>query len=157
MAPITTSQMALDFIRAHGVVLASASGPAPRLTDAIAGEPVKGSWWSHPEARLIFALTESVRSSDEILACRLIQGKLTFVHQRLWPAFARIADRLSPDQCAQVIETHTAAGRHATSLIAFPLWLPAQAMAEANAVDEADALALFAPFMAPPTRAKTPR
>jgi hypothetical protein len=32
------SGQALDFVREHGVVLVSASGPVPKLTEAIAGE-----------------------------------------------------------------------------------------------------------------------
>ena len=45
---------ALDFVREHGVVLVSASGPAPKLTEAIAGEKIKGSWWGHPKGKQIF-------------------------------------------------------------------------------------------------------
>ena len=45
---------ALDFVREHGVVLVSASGPAPKLTEAIAGEKIKGSWWGHPKASRFF-------------------------------------------------------------------------------------------------------
>ena len=37
------AERALAFIREHGVVLASAEGPVPCLTDAIVGEPVQGS------------------------------------------------------------------------------------------------------------------
>lgn len=33
-------------------------GGAPRLTEALAGEPVKGSWWAHPQGRRIFAILE---------------------------------------------------------------------------------------------------
>ena len=32
--------------REHGIVLVSAKGPAPRLTEAIIGKPIKGSWWA---------------------------------------------------------------------------------------------------------------
>jgi hypothetical protein len=34
-----TAVEALAFVEAHGVVLVSAKGPVPRLTEAIAGEP----------------------------------------------------------------------------------------------------------------------
>ena len=45
---------ALAFIDTHGVVLASAKGPAPRLIDAIAGEAIAGNWWIHPRAGEIY-------------------------------------------------------------------------------------------------------
>ena len=47
---------AMAFVRRHGIVLVSAKGPAPRLTEAIAGEPIKGSWWGHSKGHQIFAV-----------------------------------------------------------------------------------------------------
>jgi hypothetical protein len=45
-----TADDAIAFVQKHGVVLASAKGPVPRLTEAIVGEPIQGSWWSHPKS-----------------------------------------------------------------------------------------------------------
>src|ERR1700674_3443868 len=42
---VTAVDEALAFVRDHGVVLVSGKGPAPRLTEFISGEPIKGSWW----------------------------------------------------------------------------------------------------------------
>jgi hypothetical protein len=39
-------------------------------------------------------VTRAVRDSDDVLVCRLIKGKITFVHRRLWPALVRAAGRL---------------------------------------------------------------
>jgi hypothetical protein len=77
-----TSRQALAFIRTHGVVLEGAQGPVPSLVEVIAGEPVRGSWWSHPKSHEIFAVTRAMRASDDVLVCRLIKGKITFVHRR---------------------------------------------------------------------------
>jgi hypothetical protein len=71
-----TSRQALAFIRKHGVVLEAAQGPAPSLAEAIAGEPVRGNWWSHPKSHAIFAVTRAIRDSDDVLVCRLIKGKV---------------------------------------------------------------------------------
>ena len=144
----TTPAEALDFVREHGVVLVSAKGKAPRLTEAITGEPIKGSWWGHPQGRLIFALLGAVTASDDILACRLIDGKVTLVHRRLWPALASIAGRFKPEQIAKVSEQHTPSGRHASTEIPFPLWVPADVLAQAHAVDGAQALAVFGAWLA---------
>ena len=49
--------MALDplvFVEKHGVVLASGKGPVPNLAQAIAGEPIRGSWWAHERGKEIF-------------------------------------------------------------------------------------------------------
>src|SRR6185503_5770724 len=63
---------ALAFVREHGVVLESAKGPIPRLTEAIVRGQIKGSWWSHPQSRRIFRVLQSVADSDEIFVCRLV-------------------------------------------------------------------------------------
>jgi hypothetical protein len=90
-----TPEEALEFVREHGVVLASAKGPAPRLTEAIAGGPIKGSWWAHPQGRHIFRVLDEVANANDVLACRLIEGKVTLVHRRLWPALVRLAPRFA--------------------------------------------------------------
>ena len=115
-----TAREALAFIRKHGVVLESARGPVPSLAQVIAGEPVRGSWWSHPKSREIFAVTRAVRDSDDVLVCRLIDGKITFVHRRLWPALVRVADRLPSVRLSQLREVHTRSGRHVTTEVTVP-------------------------------------
>jgi hypothetical protein len=144
-----TAGDALAFVEAHGVVLVSAKGSAPRLVDAIVGHRVEGSWWSHPEGRRIFAILSAVTESDQVLVCRLLGGKITLVHRRLWPALARVADRLAPEQIAQVRQEHTASGRHLNHEIPFPRWLPAAVLDEAAALGEHEALTAFAAWLAP--------
>jgi hypothetical protein len=132
---------ALKFIEKHGVVLVSAKGPVPRLTEAIAGSPIKGSWWGHPKGQQIFTILEAVTESEDVLVCRLIKGKVTLVHRRLWPALARLADRLQPSQIARVIQEHTASGRHVNKEIPFPRWVPATVLKAGQALSEAEAIA----------------
>lgn len=132
---------ALAFVRKHGVVLASAKGSAPRLTEAIAGEPINGSWWAHPQGRRIFGILSAVAESDQVLVCRLIDNKITLVHRRLWPALVRLSKRFAPAQLAQVREEHTPAGRHVSRSIPFPRWVPAEVAAQARMIDEQQAVA----------------
>lgn len=147
VASCMTAAQALAFVRQHGVVLVSAKGPAPRLTEAIAGEPIAGSWWSHPQGRQIYAVLNGVTESREVLACRLIGGKLTLVHRRLWPSLVRVAGRFQPAQLAQVQERHTASGRHEKTELPFPQWVPPDVLAQGRSSDEAQALAAFAAWL----------
>src|SRR5260221_254340 len=78
-----TAAKAIAFVRQHGVVLVSGKGAVPRLTEAIVDEPIKGSWWAHPKSHHIFAILQAVTDSEDILVCRLVDGKLTLVHRRL--------------------------------------------------------------------------
>jgi hypothetical protein len=134
------TEAAIEFVRVHGIVLASAKGPAPRLIDAIAGEAIHGNWWSHPRGSFIYNTLAAVRESDEVLVCRLLGGKITLVHRRLWPALVRVAHRFDPARLAQVSEEHTSNGRHARSELAFPLWVPAEVRETAARLSENQAL-----------------
>jgi hypothetical protein len=60
-----TPEQALAFVRKHGVVLASSTGPVPAVAAAVVGAPVSGSWWSHPKGREIFRVLRAVRESPE--------------------------------------------------------------------------------------------
>jgi len=139
-----TSRLPLAFIRKHGVVLEPARGPVPSLAEVVAGEPVRGSWWSHPKSHEIFAVTRTVRDSDDVLVCRLINGKITFVHRRLWPALVRAAGRLRRVHLSRVREVHTRSGRHVTKEVPFPDWVPSKVRAAARTLSEEAALAAFA-------------
>jgi len=135
-----TSRQAAAFVRKHGIVLESAAGPVPSLSVAIAGEPIRGSWWSHPRSHEIFELTQTVRSREDILVFRLVNGKVTFVHRRLWPALVRAAKRFPKKRLAQVHEVHTDSGRHLAREIAFPKWVPAEIAVEASQMLEEEAV-----------------
>jgi hypothetical protein len=61
------------------------------LTTLIAGGPVKGSWWSHPRGKEIFAASNALAERDDVLALKLVAGKVTFVHRKLWPSLFAVA------------------------------------------------------------------
>ena len=146
-----TAAEALAFVEEQGVVLVSAKGPVPPLTEAIAGEPIKGSWWGHPKSHQIFAILEAVTESEDVLVCRLVKGKITLVHRRLWPALVRVAARFSPDQIAKVRQEHTASGRHVNKEVPFPRWVPAEVMKQASSISEAEAIAALGDWARPPS------
>ena len=58
----------------------------PSIVGTFAGEGLTTSWWSHPRGQEIFLCLGQLE--DEALATRLIGGKVTYVHKRLWPAVA---------------------------------------------------------------------
>ena len=143
---------ALAWVEAQGVVLVSGKGPAARLTEAIAGEPITGSWWSHPQAHRIFAVLSEVCESEQVLVCRLIAGKVTLVHRRLWPALVRLADRLPAERVCRVRQEHTASGRHVSHEERFPAWVPPAVIEEARSLGEAEARASLGRWLEPPAR-----
>jgi hypothetical protein len=120
-----TAGEAIEFVRTYGVVLESAKGPIPNLADAVAGEPIRGSYWGHARGDEIFGLTRAIRASKEILVCRLVNGKITYVHERLWPALVRLQGSLDPDRLAAIHEVHSSTGKHELELTRFTEWVPA--------------------------------
>ena len=130
---------AIAFVRRHGVVLQAARGPVPSLAEAIADGPIRGSWWGHAKGRVIFHAAQAICESPEILVCKLIDGKVTYVHRRLWPALVKLAPRFRKSQLAKVWDEHTKSGAHASRRIAFPEWVPSEVLREAEALSIAEA------------------
>ena len=144
-----SAREALEFVERHGVVLASAKGNAPRLTEAIVGAPIKGSWWAHAMSHEIYGVLNAVSESEDVLACRLIDGKVTLIHRRLWPSLVRLAPQFAPERLAQIQDEHTPSGRHVRREIAFPAWVPADVAEKARTIDERQALAVFGAWVRP--------
>lgn len=134
-----TAEEAIEFVREHGIVLEAARGRVPSFSDTVAGAVIKGSWWGHPQGKLIFHLTRAVRDSGDVLVCRLIDGKITYVHRRLWPALVRLAPRFKKEDLAALRDVHTASGTHTLVTTAFPEWVPEDVAAVARALSEQDA------------------
>jgi len=134
---------ALSFIETEGIVLESARGRVPTFVDFVAGERVT-RWWDHPKGRLIFNLTRSIRESPAVLTCRLIAGKVTYVHRRLWPALVKLSDEFDKSDLGAIREEHSPDGKHQTRITEFPQWVPAEVLAESKRLTERKARSLFA-------------
>lgn len=141
-----TTAEALAFVRTHGVALESASGPVPSLAEAIVGGPIHGSWWGHARSHEIFALTRAVRDCPDVLVCRLVGGKITYVHRRLWPALVCVAERFPRKYLAKVHEKHTASGKHVSDEVAYPAWVSGELADQARELDEQSALYDLGPW-----------
>ena len=129
----------IKFIKKHGVVLESAHGRVPNLAETVAKRHIRGSWWSDEKGREIFRLTRAVRNSSEILVCRVINGKVTYVHRRLWPALVRLASRFDLKRLAKIKEVHTSRGEHELNITPFPRWVPPGMRSLARRMSEREA------------------
>ena len=138
---------ALAFVETHGVVLQAARRSIPSLAEAIAGARIRGSWWGHPKGGEIFRAAETVSESPHVLVCKLVDGKITYVHRRLWPALVKLAPRFSRAQLARVWNEHTPTGAHRSRRVAFPKWVPASVARRAEALTLSNAEAALAPLL----------
>jgi len=60
----------------------------PSLATLVAGGPLKGSWWGHPAGREIFQIASALEDDEDVTTAKLVAGKVTFVHRRLFAALA---------------------------------------------------------------------
>jgi hypothetical protein len=137
---VMDTEDAFRFLETHGIVLASAKGPVPRMSEVIAGEPIHGSWWGHAKGGEIYRILAFLEESPDVLVCRVIGGKITLVHRRLWPALIRAADRFPREHLAKVDQEHTDTGRHVNHETAFPEWADRASLTAAESLTESEAL-----------------
>ncbi|HMG56553.1 MAG TPA: hypothetical protein VK601_23800, partial [Kofleriaceae bacterium] len=116
----------LAFVEQHGVVLASARGPVPCVAEAVAGQLIVGSWWAHPKGKAIFAALSELDDADDVRCFKLVDGKVTFVHRRVWPALACLAGNgvIAATRAAAIQQEHMPTGEHRNLITPFPDWVP---------------------------------
>jgi hypothetical protein len=152
---LSSPKRAVAFVAKQGVVLESGRGSVPSLAAAVAGGTIRGSWWAHPKGRAIFRATRAVRESSDVLVCRLVDGKITYVHRRLWPALVRLADVIGFRHLDAIREEHTEAGAHILVTIPFPQWVPSEVITAAEQLSEAEARKVCSTVLARKHRPKS--
>ena len=135
---------ALAWVEECGIAVESARTRVPSLVQVVVGEPVRGSWWAHPKGNEILRLSRTIRSSPDILVCRLVDGKITYVHRRLWPALVVLASRFSKARLAAIKEVHTPSGKHKLLVTPFPKWVPKEILRVSKNLTEKEAASQLA-------------
>ena len=77
----------------------------PSVCGIITGEPMKGSWWSHPLAQTIFQVNERLDDHADVIIVKLLAGKVTFVQRQFWPALLAVATSKEPWQMLNLPDT----------------------------------------------------
>ena len=131
----------VKFVEKHGVVLASAKGPIPNVAEAVAGEPIVGSWWAHKKGKAIFAALCEIDDSPDVRCFKLVDGKVTFAHRKLWPALVRLGREgvIAGEQLASVQQEHMPTGEHRNIVTPFPEWVDDTTAAAAEKLASAKA------------------
>ncbi|HEV2226105.1 MAG TPA: hypothetical protein VGR56_04785 [Nitrososphaerales archaeon] len=76
----------------HGTGILLLSDKAlPNVVCLVAGPKVKGSWWGHESGHEIFRDLKELDADPDSLTTRLVSGKVTYLHRRLWPDFLTVA------------------------------------------------------------------
>lgn len=76
-------QIAFERLREFGLLLET-DQKLPSVSGLIAGEPIRGSWWSHAKGQDIFGVLQELADHKDVLITKLLSGKVTFVHRKFW-------------------------------------------------------------------------
>ena len=88
---------ALRALRQYGLLLRTDSA-LPSVASLVAGEPVQGSWWAHPDNHDMYHVSVDLADHPDALVMKLISGKDTYVHRSLWPAIVALGTAREPWQ-----------------------------------------------------------
>ncbi len=66
--------------------LTSSNDQVPSLVEELTGQRVRGPWWSHPKAHLIYNTYRRIVECEHVLTVKLVEGKVTFVDMDVWAA-----------------------------------------------------------------------
>src|ERR1700687_3322584 len=94
---LMTFEELLDRLREYDLLL-DADPRFPSVTGFVAGDNVRGSWWSHPQSHEMYGLSCRLHDHPDVLSVKLISGKVTLVHRPLWPAVFTVATAREPWQ-----------------------------------------------------------
>jgi hypothetical protein len=86
-----------DQLRKTGLLLLS-DRALPSVVGLVAGPDFKGSWWGHEKGQVIWRILKRLDADPDVLVTRLVSGKVTYLHRRLWPDFLTVAASGEPWQ-----------------------------------------------------------
>lgn len=79
----------------HGILPAH-DATIPSVSNLVAGRPIRGSWWGDPAGRQIYLVLNTI--GDDVAWPKLLGGKVTLVHRRLWASLAAVGEQEAPWQ-----------------------------------------------------------
>lgn len=74
----------------HGILPAH-DATIPSVSNLVAGRPIRGSWWGDPAGRQIYLVLNTI--GDDVAWPKLLGGKVTLVHRRLWASLAAVGEQ----------------------------------------------------------------
>ncbi len=89
-SPDTDLRRCVVELERHGLLLQSDLS-LPSITTIVEGEPIRGSWWGHSRGDAIYRVANALVDDRDVLLTKLVDGKVTYVHRRLWAAVFAVA------------------------------------------------------------------
>jgi hypothetical protein len=71
-------------LRRYGLLLES-DPRLPSVVSLVAGKTIAGSWWGHTSGGAIYREVNKLADRSDVVLLKLLNGKVTFVLDALWP------------------------------------------------------------------------
>ena len=94
-------EQAIELLEEIGLLLVRGS-EIPDVCRLVTGKEFKGSWWSNPAAHQIFNVNERLEDHRDVTLAKLISGKVTFIHRKLWPQLFTLGTQRSDWQLSDL-------------------------------------------------------
>src|SRR5260370_18165162 len=91
----------IEELQSSGFLLES-DAALSSVASLVAQEPIRGSWWGHPRGHAIFQANAQLAAHPDVIGCKLISGKVTYVHRSLWPALFAVANSREAWQLSRI-------------------------------------------------------
>jgi hypothetical protein len=101
MPPAAAERTVLEELERLGLLLLQ-DPVLPSLASLVAGRPIKGSWWGDPAGKEIFRIASALDDDGDVITAKLVAGKVTFVHRRLFAALIAVGAERAPWQLARL-------------------------------------------------------
>jgi hypothetical protein len=69
-----------------------------------------------------------------------VQGKITYVHRRLWQALVRLLKQISAEGLGKIQKVRTSKGKHELQIVPYPRWVPAEVKVLARGMNKTGAI-----------------
>ncbi|MFD2640809.1 hypothetical protein [Pseudomonas japonica] len=140
MTYVTSQNKIRQFVFREKVVMESARTKLPSVVDFITGGNFKGGWWALPNSSAIYNTLTKLRDSPQILVCKLVRGKVTYVSHDILPYLICLSAELPADALARITEVHSGNGRHTLNTESLSSWASQVTMEHARSISRESAI-----------------
>jgi hypothetical protein len=92
------------------------------VAELVVGEPIRAVGGPIPATIEIYAVLNELAGSPEVVRLRLIRGKITLVHRRMWPALVRLSIDSPPVPLRRSTSSTRPQVHTQTVEVPFPAW-----------------------------------
>ena len=107
----------IESLEFHGAILLQ-DKKLRNIVSLVTGENLARSWWGHKKGAQIFHLLHELEGLPFVSSCKIISGKVTFIHKSIWSSIYKLGTcgepwqirNLSEEEC-ELLDSVTSKGQ----------------------------------------------